>query len=120
MLARDDGGGKHEVMRGLKALVIGLGALILIGMGVVVVTVANRLADKAAPSPAQGLAAAPAAPAFGRAEIAVPKGARVVETAVSGGRRVVRLELANGATRLLVLDPETGRAAGAVDLVPSE
>jgi hypothetical protein len=106
-------------MRGLKALVISLGILIVAGMAVVAVTVANRIGDRAEPARPAAPAATAGTP-FGRAEVAIPKGARVVETAVSGGRLVVRLELAGGATRLLVLDPDTGRAAGAVDLVPSE
>jgi hypothetical protein len=119
MLACGTGERKHELMRGLKALVIGLGVLILAGMAVVVVTIANRIADKTAPEVLTGPGRAPAAP-FGRSEVAIPKGARVVETTATAGRLVLRLELADGATRLLVLDPETGRESGAIDLVPRE
>ena len=60
-------------MRALKALVIGMGVLIVVGLAVVVVTIAKR-ADDAKPE------AASAERRMGTAPLAVPAGATVLET----------------------------------------
>jgi hypothetical protein len=107
-------------MRGLKALVVGLGVLVLIGMAVVVVTIANRIGDGGPPADRAAPAERPAGtPRFAPATVAVPRDARVVETVVGVGRIIVRLDLPGGRTRLVVIDAATGREAGAVDLVPA-
>ena len=62
-------------MAWLKALVIGMGVLIVAGIGVVAVTLVNRMGGSTAPS-----ASAPAA--TGRIEL--PPGARIAETHVDG------------------------------------
>jgi hypothetical protein len=116
MLADAGGKGKRlfvrgiRVMRGLKALVIGMGVLILIGMGVIVVTVASRM---------KGDEATRTAPAPGfTATRPIPAGARVVDMAAVGDLLAVRLELANGRTRLMLLDPTDRRPPSFIDLVP--
>lgn len=96
-------------MRGLKALVVGMGVLIVAGLAVVVVTVAGRIADP--PEPAVGAVEAPVA-----ARVAIPPGARIVETATGDGRILLRLLLADGGTRILAIDLATGRLSGRVDL----
>lgn len=96
-------------MRALKALVIVMGVLIVIGLGVVVVTIVKRSAR---------LADSSSTTSFGRTDVAVPPGSRVVETAVDGHRLVLRLTLADGRDRLLVVDLRTGREAGTIDLTP--
>ena len=83
-------------MRSLKGLVIGMGALIVAGLAVIVVTIANRTLD--------GKAATEAA-------LALPAGAEVLETALDGTRIALRLRLADGATAIHVFDLATGRRA---------
>lgn len=96
-------------MRALKALVIVMGVLIVIGVVVVAVTIVKRGAR---------LAEMPATAGFGRAEIGVPPGSRVVETAIDGNRMVLRLVLVDGRTRMVVVNLRTGRRMGAIDLRP--
>ena len=72
-------------MRALKALVIGMGVLIVVGLAVVVVTIANRTIDGGKPST--------------DAAFALPDGAEVLETALDGDRIALRLRLADGTTR---------------------
>ena len=82
-------------MRALKALVIGMGVLIVIGLVTVVVTIANRTLDGGGP-PAE-------------AALALPDGAEVLETALDGDRIALRLRLADGTAAIHVFDLATGR-----------
>jgi len=115
-------------MRWLKGLVIGMGALILVGLTVVIVELARRAAappepaslDASRPAPpiagAERPAVRAAAPAFGETSIALPPGAMVEETVVGDGQLIVRLGLADGQTALLLIDARTGRRLGLVRL----
>lgn len=96
-------------MRALKALVIIMGVLIIIGLGVVVVTIVKRSARLADSTSTAG---------FGRTDLPVPTGSRVAETVVDGHRMVLRLTLPDGRDRLMVVDLRTGREAGTIDLTP--
>lgn len=89
-------------MRALKALVIGMGVLIVVGLAVVVVTIAKR-ADDAKPE------AASAERRMGTAPLAVPAGATVLETDLDGGRIALRLRLADGTMAVFVYDLASGR-----------
>jgi hypothetical protein len=51
---------------------------------------------------------------FGTAELALPAGAKVVETAVQGERIVLRVALPDGEERLHVFDIGNGRAVGTI------
>ena len=82
-------------MRALKALVIGMGVLIVAGLVTVVVTIANRTLDADRP---------PTEAAF-----AIPPGAEVLETALDGGRMALRLRLPDGTAAIHVFDLATGR-----------
>lgn len=106
--------------KALKMLVIAMGALIVLGTGVVIVTVANRLGRPAGqPGAAAGAAGTAAAPAaFGTAEVALPARCRVAEAVPGNGRLVLRLSgNAEECRRILVLDLATGRLLGRVDLI---
>ena len=102
-------------MQALKALVIVLGVLILLSAGVVAVTIYKRTAGN--------LAGSPPAPgntvAFGTKQIAIPPGAHIDDVMSAPGRLVVRLRLADGSPRLLVLDLDTGAVLGELDFVPA-
>ncbi len=90
-------------MRALKALVIGMGALIVVGIVVLVYAIVEK-------------ASAPAAASFAPAEIVIPTGAEVVETTLGDGRISLRLRLANGSGRLVLIDTATGRVTGTMEL----
>ena len=101
-------------MRGLKALVIGLGVLIAVGLIVIAVTIANRMTTEPEPAPA---AATLSVDGFGSARVTIPAGARIVETATGDGRMVLRIHLVDGRAQILVIDLATGRLAGTVDVI---
>jgi hypothetical protein len=116
-------------MQALKALVIIMGVLIVIGTAVVVVTIYNRVSrmggqQSAADVPAATGAAPPvadAAPAsFGEARLPVPDGCRVVEMVPAGDRLLLRLGSIQRCNRILVIDLDTGSQLGSIDLSPPE
>lgn len=51
---------------------------------------------------------------FGAAELALPPGARIVETTAHGDRLVLRVALPDGEERLHVVDVNTGKLAGTI------
>ena len=89
----------------LKALVIGMGVLIVAGIVAIAITIANRAG------------APPSSPA--ERSVALPAGARVLETHVSEGRLVVRIALADGATRIALYDLD-GRPVATLDFGAGE
>ncbi len=112
-------------MQALKALVIFLGVVIVAGIVVLVVTIGQRATKLAAEGSGDGNAAteagAPAgAPAskvrFGDRVIDLPDGSEVIAMMAEGGRLMLRLRLANGRQRILVLDLETGKTLGSFRL----
>ncbi len=107
-------------MQALKALIIGMGLLILAGFGVVVVTLYNRAT---APEDSGGKAesagdAAPAGslPSFGLARLGLPAGSRVVETTAEGGRLMLRVRGPAGAETIHVIDLATGARLGTIEI----
>ena len=118
-------------MQALKALVIIMGVLIVVGTTVVVVTIYNRMnrpgegvvgGGDAAPSAAMPAVAPPlAAPSeFAPATVAVPDGCRVIEMVPAGERLLLRLGSISRCSRILVLDLNSGRLLGSIELVPQE
>ena len=91
-------------MRGLKALVIGMGVLIVGGLIVLVVAAVQQAGNLSAPA------------AEVKTTMDLPAGAEIAETVTGDGRIVLRLRLADGSARLIVLDAATGRLAATVDL----
>jgi len=103
-------------MRALKALVIFLGILILIGAGIVGITIYKRASGKIEVA----LESAPAAKqTFGNRTVALPQGAHLDDVAAADGRLILRLRLADGTPRLLILDLETGAELGRLDFAPA-
>jgi hypothetical protein len=80
-------------IQALKIVVAAMGVLIVVGVTVIAVTVANRL---------QTIRHARTAPPA-RVELALPEGARVVETVPDGDRLLLRLDTPRG-TEVLVVD----------------
>ena len=99
-------------MRALKALVIGMAVLIFAGVVVLIVGIVDKAGELDGQSPADAVVFDPQA-------IALPAGASVQETRIDGGRIVVRLALADGTARLLVISAATGKQTGIIDLKPA-
>ncbi len=125
----------NNFMRSLKALVIGMAILIVVGTAVIAVTLARRSAPSFETPPAaapqdegaaqRGGAAQRAGAARGSdgaamvaGRVELPAGARVIETALDGSRIALRVALPDGTERIIVLDTTTGRRLGAVDVIP--
>jgi hypothetical protein len=132
-------------MRALKALVVIMGVIIVIGLAVVGVTIFNRLGKPApapvtvaAPTGPATTAPAPTAPAmpspsnptlsigtplpplfdrkFGDATVKIPAGARVADFSASGDRLVLRVVMPDQEQRLLVVDLINGTVLGTIRL----
>lgn len=94
-------------MARLKTLVIVMGIVIIAGATVVVTTIVQRGIVQRG-----GALGEPVA----RGVIHLPPGARVMETRMDGGRILLRLDLAGGGGRLLIVDAQTGAPIAAFDL----
>ncbi len=106
-------------MQPLKALVIGMGVLIVVGLTIVIVTFVRR-GDM---PPATSIGGGPMPPiagasgGFGETRVALPPGAFAEETVADGARLIVRLRLPDGEAALLLIDARTGRKLGLILLV---
>jgi len=100
-------------MRALKVLVVALGVLLVAGFAVVVVTIMNRIGQRATPPAAS--AAAHLMP-FGSSGVTLPANSLVMEVQGAGDRILLRLDLADGTEMLLVLDAATGAELGRIKL----
>lgn len=96
---------KPQSLRVLKAVVIGLAVLIAVGLAVVVITIVNRLGGSGGGRGARDL---------GTITHAIPAGAEVAGMTADDGRLYLRLRLADGTTRIDVLDAATGRRIGVI------
>jgi hypothetical protein len=132
-------------MRALKALVVVMGVIIVVGIAVVGVTIFNRLSKPATPAiatapAAPSPAAAPPAPVSGLpigaplgaplgtplpqqfdrkcgdVTLSIPAGARVSDFSASGDRLVLRLVMPDQEQRLIVVDLLTGTLLGTIKL----
>ena len=116
-------------MRWLKTLVIGMGAVIVIGLTVVIVEVVRRAGE---PSQSVALSPLPPAPPVigalapaavtplaripGDISIVIPPGATAEEIVTDKARLVVRLLLSDGSAALLLIDAATGKKLGMITL----
>jgi hypothetical protein len=106
-------------MAWLKALVIGMGVLIVAGVGVIAVTLVHRMGGATSSPPAAPVSAplsASTAPGNGRIEL--PPGARIAETHLDGRNLVLRLTLPDGGTRIVIYDLN-GKPVASLDVVES-
>lgn len=89
-------------IRVLKAVVIGLGVLIVIGVAVIIATVILRLGRMSAE------------PVEKRIEL--PKGAEIIDMVPAGDRFAFRLRLEDGSQRVIVIDPRSLSQIGRLDI----
>lgn len=113
-------------MQALKALVIFLGVLIVIGMGILAYGIMLKFGEwqakkdvETTPAPLAVTTPVVAEVWTGDLKVAIPAGARVAETVVADGQLIVRLSLADDSQRYLIFDLGTGRQIGAIELQPS-
>ena len=96
--------------------------MIVIGLGILGVTVAKRVGGAdgkqavAVPSAAQVAVTPPTA--FGEVALQLPPRARVLDMAMDQRRLVLHLQLAGRDKALMVVDLETGRSLGLIRLEP--
>jgi hypothetical protein len=101
-------------MRALKALVIVMGLIIVIGVGIVIVTIVNRLQNKT-PTAATEVGGNAQ---LGDVVLPLPAGCRVAEMTSANDRLWLRLEPLTGNSAdaacadILILDPATGTVVG--------
>lgn len=94
-----------------------MGLMIVIGLGVLGVTIANRLGGAKPPAPVQASAAGVPA-VFGDVTLTLPPRARVVDVTMDGRRLVLHLQLAGRDRALMVVDLEDGRVLGTLRIEP--
>ena len=96
-------------MRGLKAMVIGMGVLIVVGVIVLIYAIVQKSEEELG----DGLDGHKWSVA---SRVVLPTGAEVVETLVSGERIVLRLRLKDGSGRLIILNAASGKVVGQTEL----
>lgn len=94
-------------MRFMKALVTGMGVLIVVATTVLIVLIVHRLTGPPAAAPV----------ATGPVQLDEPAGTRIVTIAPAGDRLAVQLE-GGGADRVLLVDPRSGAVVGRIALRP--
>jgi hypothetical protein len=102
-----------EAMKALKALVIGMGLLIVLGLGLVGFGLYRNSHQMPAPIPI----ARTAAPGYFATELPVPAGERLEQMVTAGDRIILRFT-GSGDERILVIDPHNGQITGSISLVP--
>lgn len=117
---RHDAPTMGESMQVLKALVVFMGVLIVVGMGILAYGISVKFGQK---TEQEAVSSTPsrtpaAAPWPGDIEVTIPAGAQVAETIAAEGRMIVRLALPDGRQRFVVVDLVGGRQLGAVELAP--
>ncbi|MEZ5648606.1 MAG: hypothetical protein R3E60_06690 [Alphaproteobacteria bacterium] len=99
----------QEKQRFFKGLALILAGLIFVGMVLVIYGMVKRAGELG------GRTLMP--PKIGEAQIGLPTGARVLSTALDGGRILLRVGLQGGGERLYVIDTETGKLLSTLDIV---
>lgn len=106
-------------LRGLKALVIGMGVLIVIGTALVIGVIIKRIYDAgSAPVKASSVQAAPpVAKVPATLRIPAAAGAAIGGIAAVDGRLAIWVKDGQGG-KVVLIDPRTNRLAGTVTLAP--
>lgn len=95
-------------MHALKALVIGMGVLIVAGVIVIVVTIANRAGELGETE----------ARSFGTAGLGLPAGTEIVSVVGAGDRLAVHARVPGEGDRIVIVDPRSGAVVGTVAAGP--
>ncbi|MGD8808280.1 MAG: hypothetical protein PVG24_01685 [Gammaproteobacteria bacterium] len=100
-------------MQVIKAVVIAMGALILIGLGILAYGLTNKFG-----ATMSDRGAGDATAAFGTIRAALPAGATVSDIAMQDGTVVVHLTLPDGGAQIMVFRLSDGRQTGTIELQP--
>lgn len=95
-------------VRGIKAAVIAMGVVIVIGFVVVVVTIVDRLAGPGEPE------------LLGEIAVPLPAGCRLADAWSEAGRLYLRYEGEADCQQVAIVDPETGGVVGRVSAAPAD
>ena len=93
-------------MRGLKILVVVMGAMLVVGVAGLVVAIATRLAHRT-PVPAAAFSAPP---------IMLPHGSKIETMSIGSDRIILQVDLVDGSVQLIVIDLATGKQLGTIPL----
>lgn len=105
-------------MKSLKALVIGMGLLIVVGLALLGYGLYRNTMHVASTKAVPTGVGEGATPYFA-VELPVAAGDHLEQMAVAGDKVILRFSGADG-ERILVLDPQTGHLAGTITLVPQK
>jgi hypothetical protein len=110
-------------MQALKAVVIFLGVLIVIGMGVLAYGIMlkfdewqARKESEAPPATVDMGTPAASEPWAGNLKVSIPAGSKVVETIVAEGQLIARVSLPDGSQQYMIFDLSTGKQIGSIEL----
>lgn len=106
-------------MKSLKALVIGMGLLIVVGLGLLGYGLYRNTMHVASTKAAVPGGTGEGGNTYFAVDVPVSAGNHLEQMAVAGERVILRFSGADG-ERILVLDPLTGRLAGTISLVPQK
>jgi hypothetical protein len=95
-------------VRTLKVLVAVMGVMLVVGIAVLIVTIAGRVSRNTA-----GLVTLPP---FAAPSIDLPQGAHIEAMAVGPDRLVIDVVQADGSRQLLIIELATGRPLGTIPL----
>ena len=101
-------------MKALKALVISMGLLIVVGIALVGYALSR---GKQNPAPTAENSVTGGKGGYFTSELPVPKGARLEQVSAAGDRLVLRFSSPEG-EKLVLLDGRSGQLAGTISLVP--
>ncbi|PPR12061.1 MAG: hypothetical protein CFH41_00094 [Alphaproteobacteria bacterium MarineAlpha11_Bin1] len=96
-------------MRALKALVIGMAVIIVAGVVVLIFGIIDKTGEL------DSKMSEPLAD-FGITRVVLPAGAQISETLLDGDRILLRLTLADGTSRMMLIDANDGGQIGQIDL----
>lgn len=118
-------------MTGLKALVIFMGLLIVVGLGLVgygvsrshgnvapATSAAIAIANQSNPAAASASIGQPAQAVYFASEMPVPRGSKLASVTATSDRLILHFTGASEGDRLVLLDAHNGQVNGNVTLVP--
>ena len=101
-------------MQALKALVVFMGLLIVVGLGIFAYGISMKFDEMADRETTESQAWPEGL------RVKLPPGGRIEETVIGDGRLVLRVALREGGQRLIVFDLETGKQVGAIEIEQGE